>query len=193
MRAAKEISQTNSERPSLGSQIEQVFITPSYALTIRHTHHPRSRRYGGQFVAIALSRLLFCLFRMNHFPIEPPWQAIREWIPDDDTEPSFDYSTSARNPASWSRPPRRRLHTRSRRRLRLRSAPSQKDPLPERMHGKAERTDIVRKNSMNKFISLRAQISRRFSSWNRAELPIRPSSFRIQPSFTRRPTCPLAP
>ena len=23
-------------------------------------------------------------------PIEPPWQAIREWIPDDDGEPSFD-------------------------------------------------------------------------------------------------------
>ncbi len=23
-------------------------------------------------------------------PIEPPWQAIREWIPDDDAEPSFD-------------------------------------------------------------------------------------------------------
>ena len=24
-------------------------------------------------------------------PIEPPWQAIREWIPDDDAEPSFDF------------------------------------------------------------------------------------------------------
>ena len=23
-------------------------------------------------------------------PIEPPWQAIREWIPDDDAEPGFD-------------------------------------------------------------------------------------------------------
>ena len=23
-------------------------------------------------------------------PIEPPWQAIREWIPDDDAEPSFE-------------------------------------------------------------------------------------------------------
>ena len=24
-------------------------------------------------------------------PIAPPWQAIREWIPDDDAEPSFDF------------------------------------------------------------------------------------------------------
>ena len=24
-------------------------------------------------------------------PIEPPWQAIREWIPDDDAEPSFEF------------------------------------------------------------------------------------------------------
>ena len=24
-------------------------------------------------------------------PIVPPWQAIREWIPDDDAEPSFDF------------------------------------------------------------------------------------------------------
>jgi len=23
-------------------------------------------------------------------PIEPPWQAIREWIPDDDAAPDFD-------------------------------------------------------------------------------------------------------
>ena len=24
-------------------------------------------------------------------PIEPPWQAIREWITDDDAEPGFDF------------------------------------------------------------------------------------------------------
>ncbi len=31
-------------------------------------------------------------------PIEPPWQAIKEWIPDE--EPDFDWSNRPRNPSS---------------------------------------------------------------------------------------------
>jgi hypothetical protein len=39
-------------------------------------------------------------------PIEPPWQAIREWIPDDDGDPVFDLfdqRTDARQPVEIPR------------------------------------------------------------------------------------------
>jgi hypothetical protein len=49
-------------------------------------------------------------------------------------------------------------------------------------------------NPMSGFISLRAQISRRFPSRPRVELPSHPSSFRIQPSFApRSPQTPSLP
>jgi hypothetical protein len=35
-------------------------------------------------------------------PIEPPWQAIKEWIPDD--EPDLDWFNRPRNPSNNSDP-----------------------------------------------------------------------------------------
>jgi hypothetical protein len=72
------------------------------------------------------------------------WQVIREWIPSDDAEPSFDlfeipsFSTA----------------------IELTELAEPEKPAARKKHGKAQRTAILRNYQMSTLISLRARISR---------------------------------
>jgi hypothetical protein len=78
---------------------------------------------------------------------EPPWQAIREWISDDDAEPGFDLFDQRPDSGKPVEIPSKAVPSRPRFGLRPRRTPRQKKTAAKKMLGKAERGIILAKNA----------------------------------------------
>ena len=80
-------------------------------------------------------------------PIEPPWQAIREWIPDDDAEPSFDLFDQRSKSGNRSSLPARTATSSSSTAIEAAERTSAEKITAEKVLGTAERTIILANNA----------------------------------------------
>ena len=80
-------------------------------------------------------------------PIEPPWQAIREWIPDDDAEPSGDLFDQRPDSGKPVEIPREDGSTSSSIPTEATESTAPEKTAAEKMLGKAERIIILANNA----------------------------------------------